>query len=442
MRYNAMRHTLTRWSAGLIFVFASQLVQANLVIEITEGFENAIPIAVVPFSVEGRGAAPEDVGEIIQNNMRRSGRFAPVATNRLPQRPATLDGVVFEQWQRLDVDHLIMGQLSLRPDGSYDIDVRLVDVLRRQQVLGKRYQQIPANRLRQAAHQISDELYYELTGVWGAFNTRLAFVTVREQGNERSYSLDVSDSDGHNPRTILRSRMPIMSPRWSPNGQQIVYVSFEAGRSIIVLQSLDGSQREVLAEFTGINSTPVWSPDGRQMAMTLSKDGSADLYIMNLATRQLRQVTHHPAIDTEPSWSPEGDAIYFNSDRRGQPQIFKLDLATNVVTRVTFEGRYNASPMMSPNGRHLAMVHANNGFNIGIMDINSGDFRQVTRTSLAESPSFAPNSDMLVYATNNRGRGELAVISVDGRASQVLRVQDGQVREPAWGPYLTPPRMR
>ncbi|SFR51113.1 Tol-Pal system beta propeller repeat protein TolB [Thiomicrospira sp. ALE5] len=442
MRYNAVRYKFASWTAGLVMLMASQFVQANLVIEITEGFENAIPVAVVPFNVEGRGAAPQDVGEIIQNNLRRSGRFAPVATNRLPQRPTAFEAVVFEQWQRLDVDHLIMGQLILRPDGSYDIDVRLVDVLRRQQVLAKRYQQVPANRLRQAAHQISDELYHELTGVWGAFNTRLAYVTVREEGNERSYSLDVSDSDGHNPRTVLRSRMPIMSPRWSPDGRQIAYVSFEAGRSIIVLQSLDGRSREVIAEFTGINSTPVWSPDGRQLAMTLSKDGSANLYVMNMANRQLRQLTNHPAIDTEPSWSPDGAALYFNSDRRGQPQIFKLDLATNVITRVSFEGRYNASPMVSPNGRHLAMVHANNGFNIGIMDLTNGDFRQVTRTSLAESPSFAPNSDMLVYATNNRGRGELAVISVDGRASQVLRVQDGQVREPAWGPYLTPPRMQ
>jgi len=334
---------------------------------------------------------------------------------------------------------LILGQLSLRPDGSYDIDVRLVDLLRRQQILAKRFQQVPAERLRQAAHQISDELYFELTGVWGAFNTRLAYVTVKEEDNVRHYSLDVSDSDGHNPRTILRSRTPIMSPRWSPDGRQIVYVSFEAGRSIIVLQSLDGREREVLAEFNGINSTPVWSPDASQMAMTLSKDGSASLYIMTMATRQLRQITNHPAIDTEPSWSPEGDAIYFNSDRRGQPQIFKLDLTTNVITRVSFEGRYNASPMLSPNGRFLAMVHANKGFNIGIMDLDKGDFRQVTQTSLAESPSFAPNSDMLVYATNNRGRGELAVISVDGRASQILRVQNGQVREPAWGPYITPP---
>lgn len=439
MRVKGLLGFIQHLIAGLLFILVVPFAQANLVIEITEGYENAIPIAVAPFNIEGRGAAPVDLGSIIQSNLRRSGRFAPIENTKLPQQPTQFEGIVFEEWQGLDLDHLILGQLSLRPDGSYDIDVRLVDLLRRQQVLAKRFQQVPAERLRQAAHQISDELYFELTGVWGAFNTRLAYVTVKEEGNVRNYSLDVSDSDGHNPRTILRSRMPIMSPRWSPDGRHIVYVSFEAGRSIIVLQSLDGREREVLAEFNGINSTPVWSPDGRQMAMTLSKDGSASLYIMTMATRELRRVTDHPAIDTEPSWSPEGDAIYFNSDRRGQPQIFKLDLITNVITRVSFEGRYNASPMLSPNGRFLAMVHANKGFNIGIMDLDKGDFRQVTQTSLAESPSFAPNSDMLVYATNNRGRGELAVISVDGRASQILRVQNGQVREPAWGPYITPP---
>ncbi|WP_044409717.1 Tol-Pal system beta propeller repeat protein TolB [Thiomicrospira microaerophila] len=414
-------------------------VYASLVIEISDGVENALPIAVVPFQQTGVVSIPEDISAIIQYNLRRSGRFAPLNENQLPSRPSSLEHLVYENWRTLDIDHIIMGSVTGRPDGLFDLDVRVIDVLRQQQVLGKRWRSIPRAQLRQVAHQMSDDIFLELTGVPGAFNTRLAYVTVRDKDNQRHYTLEVSDSDGHNPRPILRSRMPIMSPAWSPDGSKLAYVTFETGRSNVVVQHLDGSKREIVADFSGINSAPAWSPDGRSLALTLSKDGNADIYIMNMQTRALRKVTRHWAIETEPTWSPDGQTLYYNSDRRGQPQIFKMDLNTNQEDRVSFEGRYNANPVMSPNGRYLAMVHANNGFNIALQDVYNGDFFVLTNTFLSESPSFSPNSDMLVYAMNRDGKGQLAVVSVRGRSSQILRIADGQVREPAWGPYLTPP---
>lgn len=429
-------------TAGFMLVMLSFVMpsaHATLIIEISEGYENALPIAIIPFQVAQPGLVPENLAQIIQQNLRRSGRFAPLSEVQLPSRPIQLENIVFNQWRSLDVDHIVMGSVTPTANGLFDIEVRLVDVLRRQSVLAKRWTQIPRQQLRQVAHQISDEIYLELTGVHGAFNTRLAYVTMRERSGERHYSLEVSDSDGFNPQPILRSKMPIMSPSWSPDGKKMAYVTFESGRSTVVVQNLDGSRRETIAEFPGINSAPAWSPDGKNLALTLSKDGNADIYIMNMQTRALRKVTRHWAIETEATWAPDGKSLYFNSDRRGQPQVFQMMLDSGEVKRISFEGGYNANPKISPNGRHLAMVHSNNGFQIGLLDLYSNQFNVVTNTFLSESPSFAPNSDMLVYAMNRNGLGQLAVVSVDGRASQILRVEDGQVREPAWGPYLVTP---
>lgn len=427
--------TLLFFTLGLM----ANASQANLVIEISEGYENALPIAVIPFQIDGTAAVPEDISGIVSHNLRRSGRFAPLDKNALPSRPAQVDDIVFDQWRSQDIDHLIMGSVTPRPNGLYDVEMRLVDVLRRKQVIGKRWRDVPSQQLRQVAHQMSDEIYLELTGIPGAFNTRLAYVTMKVRGDERHYTLEVSDSDGHNPQPLLRSKMPIMSPSWSPDGRKLAYVSFESGRSNVVVQNLDGSNREVLADFPGINSAPTWSPDGKSLAMTLSKDGNADIFIMNLQTKALRKVTRHWAIETEAAWSVDGKSLYFNSDRRGQPQIFKMELDSGTVSRISFQGNYNANPETSPNGRYLAMVHSNNGFNVGLMDLYTNEFNVITDAFLGESPSFAPNSDMIVYAMNRNNKGQLAVVSVDGRASQILSVEDGQVREPAWGPYRVQP---
>lgn len=426
------------WLA-VFLVFGFSQAQATLIIEISEGYENALPIAVLPFDVKNNQAVPQNLAGIVQHNLRRSGRFAPLADNQLPQKPTDLSQIAFDEWRSVDVDHIVMGSVTPLPSGNFDVEVRLIDVLRKTTTLGKVWRQVKPSQLRQVAHQISDEVYLELTGVPGAFNTKLAYVTMRVKNAERIYTLEISDSDGHNAQPILRSKMPIMSPNWSPDGRKLAYVSFESGRSNVVIQNLDGTNREIIAEFPGINSAPAWSPDGQSLALTLSKDGNADIYIMDMKTRNLRKITRHWAIETEAAWTPDGKELYFNSDRRGQPQIFKMDLASREVERISFTGGYNANPEISPDGRYVAMVTTDNGFNIGLLDLYTNDFRVLTNTFLSESPSFAPNSDMLVYAMNRDNQGQLAVVSTDGRASQILRVEDGQVREPAWGPYLVPP---
>ncbi|WP_319381714.1 Tol-Pal system beta propeller repeat protein TolB [Thiomicrorhabdus sp.] len=436
--------TKTRLQRGLQALVLSCLAilatpsMAELTIEINEGYDNALPIALVPFKLEGASSIPQDVAQIVANDLRRSGRFKPVSRGSMPQKPSDLPEIDYGSWRGLDIDNLVIGKVTADGNGLYQIDMRLMDVLRKQQMIGKRWTNISASSLRQVAHQISDLVYEALTGVRGAFNTQIAYVTLTKKAKKRLYTLEVADADGYNPQPILRSSQPIMSPSWSPDGSKIAYVSFESGRSNIIVQSLDGTFRTVIAKYKGINGAPAWSPDGTKLAMTLSKGGNADIYIMDVASKKLRQVTRNYAIETEAVWAPDGKSIFYNSDRRGNPQIFQLNLENNQEKRITFEGKYNANPELSPNGRYLAMVQGGNGFHIALLDRETGDFRVISDTYLDESPSFSPNGEMILYAMNRGGSGQLAVVTLDGHASQTLRVNRGEVREPAWGPFLAP----
>ena len=426
--------------AGLMVLslsFLSANAQAQLTIEINESYENALPIAIAPLEWKGATSkAPEDLAEVIRQNLKRSGKFNPIAPNRMPAAATSIDAINFNQWRELDVDNLLMGQITDQGNGRYQIEMRFVDVLRKSQVMGKRWDNIPTNQLRQIAHIMSDLIYEELTGVRGAFNTQIAYVTMKTTNKKRQYTLEVADADGFNPKPILRSSQPIMSPAWSPDSKKIAYVSFEKGRSHIIVQSLDGKYRETLAQFKGINGAPAFSPDGKKLAMTLSKGGSADIYVMDLATRALTRMTRHWSIETEAAWSEDSRSLFFNSDRRGQPQIFQVVLDTAEVERITFEGRYNANPEVSPDGRFIAMVHSASGFHIALQNLVTGEFNVLTRSFLDESPTFSPNGEMILYAMNQGGKGKLSVVSLDGTTTQTLSVKDGQVREPAWGPYL------
>ncbi len=417
---------------------------SELTIEINEGYENAYPIAIVPFGYGDLKTSPNspktempvDVASVIAADLRRSGHFKPIASSNMPALPHEPEQVDFSEWRPLDVDNMLIGKLIHEGNGLYQIDMRFMDVLRKKQLIGKRWTGIKKENLRRVAHQISDLIYEELTGVRGAFNTQIAYVTLRKVGKKRLYTLEISDADGYNPQPILKSNKPIMSPSWSPDGTQLAYVSFESGRSNVVVQSLDGKYRKVVANYKGINGAPAWSPDGKKLALTLSKGGSADIYIMDLQTKKLQRLTRNWAIETEAAWAGNGKSLFFNSDRRGQPQIFQVFLDTGETRRVTFEGKYNANPEISPDGRYMAVVHGGGGFHIGLQDLYTNDFVVLTDSFLDESPTFSPNGEMILYAMNRGGRGELAVVAIDGRTSQTLKVKNAEVREPAWGPYL------
>ena len=414
-------------------------VQANSLdpILIDRGVDEPIRVAVVPFKLSQNLQSETNLADIIAFDLARSGQFSPVATENMLSYPNSAEQVFFRDWRILKTAYLVVGQATQSADGRIAIEFELFDVVGERALLKRSYT-ASVSQWREVAHRMADAIYEEVTGVRGAFATKLMYVLAQNSGSpDAVYRLEVADSDGEQSRTIFRSREPILSANWSPDGKRVVYVTFETGRPTIVVQDVDGPYRERLTNFQGLNSSPVFSPDGKKLAMVLSKDGDPEIFIMDIATRSLRQITRHRAIDTEPSWSPDGGSIVFTSDRGGKPQIYQLELATNFLERLTFVGDYNARARLMPDGKHLVFVHRKNGiFHIAWQDLERDNLQVLTATSLDESPSLAPNGAMLIYATQDQGKGILAVVSIDGRVRYRLPSSSGDVREPAWSPFL------
>lgn len=416
-------------------LLVASAARAVLTIEITQGLDVGIPVAVVPFGWTGPGQPPHSVSDIVEANLARSGRFRLLPRQDLPALPREDRDVSFPEWRLVKAEALIIGSVRQQQPGHYQVEFRLYDVFKGTQLAGFRYT-VSGEMLRRVAHQISDIVYEKLTGEPGAFNTRIAYITKEDAPGGAVYRLQVADSDGHNPQTIVRSTEPMLSPAWSPDGRRLAYVAFENERTKVYIQNIADGRRELVAGFKGINSAPAFSPDGRQLALTLSRDGNPEIYVLDLGTRELRRLTHDPAIDTEPAWSPDGRHIVFTSDRSGRPQLYRMPAAGGGAERLTFEGTYNARASYSPDGRMLVLTSMHNGrFHIATLDLATRALQVLTDTPLDESPSFAPNGRMILYATELRGRGVLATVSSDGRVRQVYRFEQGDVREPAWSPY-------
>ena len=353
----------------------------------------------------------------------------------LPARPSDPAAVNFKDWRTVGMDNLVIGKITAVGDGSYTGEFRLIDVFTAKQIAGF---QIPSqgSNLRLTAHHISDIIFEALLKTKGAFATRIAYVTVdRKDAKNASYRLQISDADGYDAKTILDSRQPVLSPAWSPEGNRLAYVSFEEHNSAIYLQDIRTGQREKVVSGIGINSSPAFSPDGQRLAVTRSQEGNPDIYTVDLATKQQTRLTTDAGIDTEAAWSPDGKSIVFTSDRGGGPQIYRVSAAGGPQQRVTFNmGDYNARASFAPDGKSLVVVTGGNGFKIAMVDLEHGRLTPITKGNLDESPSFAPNGSMVIYTTMGAHGSELAATSVDGSIKQRLALQQGQVREPAWGP--------
>ena len=423
----------------LCAVLVTNAVQARLTIQISEGIEGAQPITIVPFGWSGSAPLPEDIASVVAADLARSGRFAPHPLDQLPARPSEVGMINPGVWRKRGTEMMVVGRVEPQKAG-FQVRFQLYDVLRGEQLAGYVIPVRDSARLRQAAHRISDIVYERLTGERGAFNTNIAYITVEGKADERQFRLAVADADGFNEQTILTSPQPLMSPAWSPEGKRLAYVSFEEGRPAVYVQGVTSGQRRKVADYPGLNSAPAWSPDGQRLALVLSKDGSPDIFIIELSDGTLHRVTRHRAIDTEPAWSPDGSRLLFTSDRGGRPQLYEIRVgargAESRPQRLTFEGNYNARGSYSADGRHVAMLHLDRDhYRIGVLDRKNGNFRVVTRTRQDESPSFAPNGSMIIYATEINGRGVLDAVSIDGRTHHRLGLVTGDVREPAWSPF-------
>lgn len=407
---------------------------------IDKGVEKPIPVAIVPFGwSQSANLPPIDMAGVIANDLTRSGRFSTMDEKDMPQKPSDFNSINFKDWRLLGMENLVVGNLNLKNNGEYDAEFRLIDVYKGKQIAGFR---IPSTelQLRRTAHEISDIIYEKLIGVRGAFATRIVYITVnKNQDGSKKYSLQISDADGYNPQILLESNEPLLSPAWSPDGKKLAYVSFEGKNSAIYIQDILTGKREKIASNPGINSAPDWSPDGTRLALTLSKDGNPEIYIYHIASKLLRRLTYNAAIDTEPNWSSDGKIIAFTSDRGGSPQIYEITAeGSGDARRVSFSGRYNAAPEFSPDDKSIAVIHSDGGaYQIGLLDRATGQVSVLTDTRQDESPSFAPNGHMIIYTTTGARGTALAAISVDGSVHQRLALQNGEVREPAWGPFTS-----
>ncbi|KFJ91616.1 translocation protein TolB [Pseudomonas sp. 1-7] len=421
---------------GLVMLVGS--VQAADPLVISQGADRATPIAVVPFGWQGGSVLPEDMSQIIGNDLRNSGYFEPIPRQNMISLPTQASEVIYRDWKALGAQYLLVGNI-VPNGGRLQVQYALFNVNTEQQIMTGNVGG-GTDQLRDMAHHIADQSFEKLTGVKGAFSTRLLYVTAERMGaNNTRYTLQRSDYDGARAVTLLQSREPILSPSFAPDGRRIAYVSFEQRRPRIFVQHIDTGRREQITNFEGLNGAPAWSPDGNRLAFVLSRDGNPEIYVMDMGTRQMRRVTNHYAIDTEPFWGKDGQTLYFTSDRAGRPQIYKTNINSGAVERVTFVGNYNANPKLSADEKTLVMIHRQDGFTVfkvAAQDLETNRLRILSDTSLDESPTVAPNGTMLIYATRQQGRGVLMLASTNGRVRLPLPTAQGEVREPSWSPYL------
>lgn len=407
---------LLRAAVLLAALLSAAPARAQLEIDITSGVSDPIPIAIEPFVGDSGGFAP-----IVAADLTRSGRFRVQARNQ--------------------ADYLVTGRVDAAASGTPTAQFELRNLLTGQVLLAEALA-VPAAATRQGAHRIADRIYLRLVGQRSAFATRIAYVSVEGAPPQRRHRLVVADADGADPRVVLESRRPLMSPTWSPDGRWLAYVSFETRAAAVWIQNVATAERRMVSARPGVNGAPAWSPDGTRLALTLSSSGgNLDVFVLDPATGILERITDDPAIDTEPVWTPDGSALYFTSDRAGGPQVYRVaPRAGGRPVRVSFGAPYAARPRVSPDGRTLALVvRDGTGYRIAALDIASGALRMLSRGPQDESPAFSPDGGTLIYGGRAGGRGTLATVTLDGLVQQTLQSAGADVREPAWGPFPPPP---
>jgi len=441
--------------AGLFFFLFSLVANqafALLSMELTRGVSGAVPIAIVPFAVEGQ-APSQDMASIISNDLQNSGRFKVLGGDKITSFPSNAGDVQYDYFRRLGADNLVVGKVQEVGPDRYQVQFQLLDVFKgknaaqsgQQPILLSQKITVSGSQLRALAHHVSDLVYQQITGVKGVFSTRLAYVVVQRSPAVTHYTLEVADQDGYNPRPLLSSTDPIMSPDWSPDGKKIAYVSFENKQSSIYVQDVATGERHLMTQYPGINGAPSWSPDGHKLALVLSKGdtidqkGTPSIYIMDLGSHQLTRLTKDFNINTEPAWSPDGRKIIFTSNRSGNAQIYQIDLGSRATSRVSYDGKYNARGSFTPDGNHIVMINQGSGmYNIGILDLDSGTLRVLTNSDTDHgSPSMAPNGSMVLFETVYNGRTVLGMAATDGSVQIRLPARNGEVQDPAWSPFLS-----
>lgn len=425
-------HTIRYFIIAFLLFFSAFIpAHALLELELTQGVDTRIPISIFPFAGQNEES---NISNIIRRDLSFSGYFKVFSGEGAPSSAQQIN---FSSWRSRDIDNLVIGNIANSMMGA-KVRFQLLDVVTKRPIVNEQYS-VSSQQIRRLAHHISDVIYQKLTGIRGIFSTRIAYVLVQRHSYRNvRYTLEIADADGYNPKPILVSSQPILSPSWSPDGRKLAYVSFERRRPQIFVTDVASGNRSLITDYSGINGAPSWSPDGRKLAIVLSKSGRPKIYVVDIATKQLKQITSGPGIDTEPSWSPDGRNIIFTSDRGGSPQIYQVDLGSGKVQRLTYKGDYNARASYTPNGKQIVLLHRESGmFSIAVLDKRTEHIQVLSRAGLDESPSVSPNGKMILFATTYGGKGVLGVVSIDGRVQMRYPSREGDVREPAWSPFLS-----
>ncbi len=433
----------------LIFIVVGLLsysvTQAELHLELTQGIDSAWPIAIVPFNGQANDPNLTDVAGVIQQDLQNSGRFRTLDPGNMTQFPQTASNIDKSYWRGMKVNDVVIGSIKPMSGGLYQISFSLVNIYAKpvdgaspatQGVLASQTFTAGAPALRAVAHRIADIIYQEILNKRGIFSTKIAYVVVR---NSDDYSLEVADYDGYNPQTILSSTAPVMSPAWSPDGKQIAYVSFERGNPAIYIHTLATGMRVIASNSMGINGAPAFSPDGKKLALVLTLNSAPNVYVKDLSSGQVQQITRDNAIDTEPAWSPDGSSLLYTSDRGGSPQIYQYSFATGKSMRLTYNGSYNARASFTPDGQSIVLLHRDEAgvYAIAIQNLATGRLQVLAEPPVAQAPSVAPNGDMVIYNfSNDSGKVLLGMVSTDGKVQIQLPMRGGNVRDPAWSPFL------
>jgi TolB protein len=414
-----------------------------LEITVGGGTFRPIPTAIPTFfgTDDASSRLAADVTGVLTNDLASSGLFRIVAAGSHPQRLQGFDAAPnFDAWRRVGVEALVVGDGRLEPDGRLRVRFRLFETAGGEQLQGLQFLIDPV-AWRRAGHKTADAVYAALTGEGGYFDSRIVFIDETGSKGQRRKRLALMDQDGANLRTLSSGDDLVLTPRFSPTQQEILYISYSTGQPQVHLYNLDSGQKELLGRFPGMTFAPRFSPNGRQVALSLAQDGNTDIYLMDLPTRQMRRMTRGGGIETAPSFSPDGSRIAFESDRGGGQQIYVMSAAggEDTAKRISFgEGRYS-TPVWSPRGDLIAFTRSVRGqFQVGVMGVDGGGERILDATFHSEGPTWAPNGRVLSFFRESPGQsGASSLWSVDITGVNLRRLPTpNAASDPAWSPLL------
>ncbi len=440
MNIRLHRHFTVLCAAFLMLCALPAPARAALEVDITKGISEPMPLAVPAFQGVGADAAGKigaDIAAVVAADLERSGLFRPIDAKAFIERELSVDVQPrFADWRAIKAQALINGRVTQDSEGRIRVDFRLWDIYGGSQTLGLQYT-ARADNWRRVAHKISDAIYERLTGEKGFFDSRIVYIAETGPRGKRVKRLAIMDQDGANPSYLTDGSYMVLTPRFSPNSQQISYLSYKDGRPRVYIFDIETGRQEALGTFAGMSFAPRFTPDGNGVVFSMEREGVSNIHVMDLRSRKLSQLTRGVAIDTSPSFAPDGQQIVFNSDRGGSPQLYVMNADGSNARRISFgDGQYMA-PVWSPRGDWIAFTKQKGAlFQIGVIKPDGSAERILAESYMDEGPTWSPNGRVIMFSREGPG-GDPMLMAVDLTGKNLRRVPaPGSGSDPAWSPLI------